>query len=137
MIFFRNLSEGDAEALADVVHQTTMYYQDRLSGEGFARVLPRRCRANAPGRSTSRRRSLEERLGVACSRSIRRSAAPLTDRISATPDLMAMLGPAHRHVAAHAGGSGGVRDAEDQPFDAALLQRHDRPRRTRHSVRSS
>ena len=39
VIFFRNRPEGDGEALADLVHQTTMYYQDRLSGQGFARVL--------------------------------------------------------------------------------------------------
>ena len=31
--------EGDGEAIADVVHQTTMYYQDRLTGQGFKRVL--------------------------------------------------------------------------------------------------
>src|SRR5262245_15342832 len=39
VIFFRNRSEGDAEGLQDVVHQTAMYYQDRLNGRGFARVL--------------------------------------------------------------------------------------------------
>jgi type IV pilus assembly protein PilM len=39
LIFFRNRVEGDQEPLADVVHQTTMYYQDRLEGRGFGRVL--------------------------------------------------------------------------------------------------
>ncbi len=92
MIFFRNLSEGDAEALADVVHQTTMYYQDRLSGEGFARVL-----LGGVGRTTGAlevaRRSLEERLAVAVQRIDPTQTAPLVDRISVTPDLMALLSP--------------------------------------------
>jgi type IV pilus assembly protein PilM len=92
MIFFRNLSEGDAEALADVVHQTTMYYQDRLSGEGFARVL-----LGGVGRTTGAlevaRRSLEERLAVAVQRIDPTQTAPLADRISVTPDLMALLSP--------------------------------------------
>ena len=47
LIFFRNRGEGEDEALADVVHQTTMYYQDRLSGQGFARVLARRIEPDA------------------------------------------------------------------------------------------
>ena len=36
VIFFRNLSGEDAATLVDVVHQTTMYYQDRLGGNGFS-----------------------------------------------------------------------------------------------------
>ena len=39
LIFFRTRAEGDAEPLADVVHQTAMYYQDRLDGHGFSRVF--------------------------------------------------------------------------------------------------
>ena len=92
MIFFRNLTEGDAGALADVVHQTTMYYQDRLSGQGFAQVL-----FGGVGRSAGAlevaRRSLEERLRVAVQPIDLTRTAPLTDRISATPDLLAMLAP--------------------------------------------
>ena len=39
LIFFRNRAEGDEEALQDLVHQTAMYYQDRLGGRGFTRIL--------------------------------------------------------------------------------------------------
>ena len=39
VIFFRNRPEGDETSIADLVHQTAMYYQDRLSGNGFARVF--------------------------------------------------------------------------------------------------
>ena len=37
VIYFRSKPEGDGDPFADLVHQTTMYYQDRLSGQGFSR----------------------------------------------------------------------------------------------------
>jgi hypothetical protein len=92
VIFYRNRPEGDEDSLADVVHQTTMYYQDRLSGLGFARVL-----LGGTGRTAGAldiaRKSLEERLGVAVEAIDPTRAAPLTDRISATPGLLAALAP--------------------------------------------
>lgn len=92
VIFYRNRPEGDEDSLADVVHQTTMYYQDRLSGQGFARVL-----LGGTGRTAGAldiaRKSLEERLGVAVEAIDPTRAAPLTDRISATPGLLAALAP--------------------------------------------
>jgi Tfp pilus assembly PilM family ATPase len=39
VIFFRNRAEGDDTSIADLVHQTAMYYQDRLQGQRFARIL--------------------------------------------------------------------------------------------------
>lgn len=39
LIFFRTRHNDAAEPVADVVHQTRMFYEDRLSGSGFARVL--------------------------------------------------------------------------------------------------
>ena len=39
VIFFRNRAAETDGTLADLVHQTAMYYEDRLSGAGFARVL--------------------------------------------------------------------------------------------------
>ena len=39
LVFFRNhVAEGE-NSLADMVHQTAMYYEDRLSGTGFSHVL--------------------------------------------------------------------------------------------------
>src|SRR5207253_1712621 len=41
LIFFRNRS-GDSDGdgtFADLVHQTAMYYEDRLGGAGFGRVI--------------------------------------------------------------------------------------------------
>src|SRR5204862_68292 len=39
LIFFRNRAAETDGTLADLVHQTAMYYEDRLNGAGFARVL--------------------------------------------------------------------------------------------------
>ncbi len=41
LILFRHqpAGHGDDDALVDLVHQTTMYYEDRLGGGGYGRVL--------------------------------------------------------------------------------------------------
>jgi type IV pilus assembly protein PilM len=39
LIFFRTRQNDATEPVADVVHQTRMFYEDRLNGSGFARVL--------------------------------------------------------------------------------------------------
>ncbi len=39
LIFFRTRAADASEPLPDVVHQTRMYYEDRLAGDGFARVV--------------------------------------------------------------------------------------------------
>jgi type IV pilus assembly protein PilM len=66
LVFFRN-HELDGEAsLADMVHQTAMYYEDRLSGAGFARVILAGGPASAgSGRGADYlRQALEQRLGT-------------------------------------------------------------------------
>jgi type IV pilus assembly protein PilM len=92
MLFFRSRAEGDEEGLEDLVHQTAMYYEDRLSGRGFARVL-----LGGTGRSTGAlevaRRSLEERLASRVEPIDPTSVAPATDRISLTPEAGAALAP--------------------------------------------
>jgi type IV pilus assembly protein PilM len=92
LIFFRNRAEGDEEALTDVVHQTTMYYQDRLSGQGFARVLLGGIGRSA-GAAAVARQSLEERLATPVEPIDPTQVAVLTDRVQVTPGLMAALGP--------------------------------------------
>jgi len=92
LIFFRNQAEGDGEPLADIVHQTVMYYQDRLSGQGFSRVF-------AGGRSRvatgvdAAVRDLESRLGIVVEPIDPTTIAPLVDRISVTPRQGAALAP--------------------------------------------
>lgn len=92
LIFFRNRAEGDEEALQDVVHQTAMYYQDRLGGRGFMRIL-----LGGLGKTTGAvdmaRRNLEEHMGSVVEPIDPTRGAALTDRIQPTPELMATLSP--------------------------------------------
>ena len=51
--------------MADLVHQTTMYYEDRLEGGRFGRVFLAASAANtAADDAATLRRSLETRLGT-------------------------------------------------------------------------
>lgn len=93
MIFYRNRPEDGEEGLPDLVHQTAMYYQDRLSGSGFARVLLAGG-GGAPGAADMARRSLEERLGVPVEPLDPARVATLTDRIAPGAGLLDVLGPA-------------------------------------------
>lgn len=92
VIFFRNRGEETEGTLADVVHQTAMYYEDRLKGVGFGRVLLAGG-AVVPGGADALRRNLEERLGVSVEAVDPRAAATLVDRIGASPDLLDALAP--------------------------------------------
>lgn len=96
LIFFRNREAETDGTLADLVHQTTMYYEDRLSGGGFERVLL----AGAAGGGTRHagdveqvRRSLQSRLGATVDTVDPRAAVTLTDRISAGPAFLDTLAP--------------------------------------------
>ena len=65
LILFRNRpAEGDGN-LADLVHQTTMYYEDRLDGGGFGRAFLAASAVNTTAEEAAiLRRSLETRLGT-------------------------------------------------------------------------
>ena len=96
LIFFRNRAADTDGTLADLVHQTAMYYEDRLSGGGFARVLL----AGAGGGGARHagdvelvRRSLEDRLAATVDTVDPRAAVTLTDRISAGPAFLDTLAP--------------------------------------------
>jgi Tfp pilus assembly PilM family ATPase len=92
VIYFRTQAEETEGSLADVVHQTAMYYEDRLKGGGFSRVLLAGGAA-VPGGADALRRSLEERVGVNVEAVDLRGVAALQDRINAAPDLLDMLAP--------------------------------------------
>jgi Tfp pilus assembly PilM family ATPase len=96
LIFFRNRTSDTDGTLADLVHQAGMYYEDRLGGAAFGRVLI----TGASGGGASQtaevewiRRSLEERLARTVENIDPRAAASLTDRISAAPALLDTLTP--------------------------------------------
>lgn len=92
LLFFRNRSEEGEGSLADLIHQTAMYYEDRLHGGGFARVLIAGA-ARLPSGAESVRRGLEERLGLNVESVDPRGAAALVDRIGASPELLDVLAP--------------------------------------------
>jgi type IV pilus assembly protein PilM len=99
LVFFRNRSNEGEGSLADLVHQTSMYYEDRLSGGGFERVVL--AGAGQLGgnvgdgwQNTDRlRRTLQERLGTEVEAIDPRGAAGLLDRIGADPALLDTLAP--------------------------------------------
>jgi Tfp pilus assembly PilM family ATPase len=89
LIFFRNRATDQGGDLADQVHQARMYYEDRLGGEGLARVLL----TGAVGRERllTALRDLEGRLERPVESLDVRKAATLTDRISLAPELVGAL----------------------------------------------
>lgn len=64
LIFYRSRGEDTEGNLSDLVHQTAMYYEDRLGGTGFSRVVLVGGGAAYAGMESGEwlRRSLEERL---------------------------------------------------------------------------
>jgi len=92
LLFFRHRGEEAEGTLADLIHQTAMYYEDRLHGGGFGRVLIAGG-ARLPGGAETVRRGLEERLRVGVESVDPRQAATLVDRIGATPELLDLLAP--------------------------------------------
>lgn len=92
LLFFRNRSEEAEGTLTDLIHQTAMYYEDRLQGGGFGRVLIAGA-ARLPGGADSVRRDLEERLKVSVDAVDPRAAAALQDRIGASAELLDVLAP--------------------------------------------
>ena len=92
VIFYRNRPEDGEEGLPDLVHQTAMYYQDRLAGQGFTRVLLAAA-GRGPGAFDAVGRSLEEGLGGIVEPLDITHAVSLADRINASSDLTGVLGP--------------------------------------------
>jgi Tfp pilus assembly PilM family ATPase len=109
LIFFRNRAAESEGTLPDLVHQTAMYYEDRLQGAGLNRVVLAGAAENGArqaGDVDELRRSLEERLRTPVESIDPRPAAALTDRITAAPALLDTLSPLvglllrHREAAA-------------------------------------
>jgi type IV pilus assembly protein PilM len=94
LIFFRTRqleAEGD---LADAVHQTAMYYEDRLGGATFARILLSGASARGVDIGERLRRGLEERMGVRVDPLDFRGTAAMRDRIGSGTELLDALAPA-------------------------------------------
>jgi hypothetical protein len=92
LIFFRSRGADSEGTLADLVHQTAMYYEDRLQGAGFSRVMLSGA-STASGDVEEIGSSLQLRLGTAIVTVDPREAASLADRITVAPALLDALAP--------------------------------------------
>jgi Tfp pilus assembly PilM family ATPase len=92
MVFFRHRGSDGEGHLSDLVHQTAMYYQDRLAGAGFARVL---VAGTLPddGRG-GLRQSLETRLGVPVEGLDPTKTVPTADRVPPRREYLDAITPA-------------------------------------------
>ncbi len=98
LIFFRSRPEGSDESLPDLVHQTAMYYEDRLGGSGFSRVVVVGGVGEGLPTPTSTafdaiRRQIDARLGVQSDGIDPQRMARFSDRIAADPPLINMVAP--------------------------------------------
>ena len=101
LLFFRHRGSEGEGSLADVVHQTAMYYEDRLQGRGFTRVLLAGAGQAVSGvRPTADtldpgevKEQLESRLRVRVDAVDPRPAVVLGDRIAVSPALLDSLAP--------------------------------------------
>jgi type IV pilus assembly protein PilM len=101
LIFFRTRQLETEADLADVVHQTAMYHEDRLGGGQFGRVVlsgasarPSTSAGQAGDVAERLRRTLEERTGLRVEPLDFRSTAAMRDRINAGTELLDTLAPA-------------------------------------------
>jgi len=92
VIFFRSRGAEAEESLADLVHQTAMYHEDRLGGGGIRRVVLTGVASAGRDHADGVRRALETRLGVGVESLDPRGAAALRDRIEADQALLDTLG---------------------------------------------
>jgi hypothetical protein len=107
VIFFRNRTAADEGDLADLVHQTAMYHEDRLGGGGFSRIVLAGATARGADEAERLRRQLEERTGTRAEPVDVGPAVALRDRISASIELVDTIAPAiGLLVREHAAGRG-------------------------------
>jgi Tfp pilus assembly PilM family ATPase len=95
IILFRSRGADGEGTLADLVHQTSMYYEDRLNGSGFRAVMisgTSNFGGSADGVNTLRD-DLEGRLGTQVSVVDTRAVATFADRITPSAALIDALAP--------------------------------------------
>jgi type IV pilus assembly protein PilM len=93
IIFFRNRTAAGEGDLADLVHQTAMYHEDRLGGGGFSRIVLAGISVMGAGEAERLRRTLGERIAASVELIDFRSAAGMRDRITVDPELVDQLAP--------------------------------------------
>lgn len=113
LIFYRTrASEEAADDMGDLVHQTAMYYEDRLGGGRFGRVVVSGSRVHGDAGERIRRQ-IGERLGARVDLLDVTSGVTFRDRISVPPDVLDALAPAVG-VLLREGTAGGGRPARER-----------------------
>jgi Tfp pilus assembly PilM family ATPase len=92
LMFFRSRAAEGEGTLADLVHQTAMYYEDRLQGGGFERIMLSGASVHEADVDEIHR-SLQERLGMAVEAVNPGAAAAFSDRIMAAPSFLDTIAP--------------------------------------------
>jgi Tfp pilus assembly PilM family ATPase len=93
LIFFRTRVEGSDDTLPDLVHQTAMYYEDRLEGHGFARVLIAGGDGDTSGGFDEVRRQVDARLGVRTETVDPRRIMRFSDRVDLESAVLNTMAP--------------------------------------------
>jgi len=95
LAFYRHRSlDDEQDSLSDLVHQTAMYYEDRLAGRGFGRVLLAGAGGSeVSGTAATLRRQLQERLRTPVEPVDPLAAVSLDDRRDPGPELRDRLAP--------------------------------------------
>jgi Tfp pilus assembly PilM family ATPase len=86
LVFHRHRTAVDSEPLTALVHQTAMYYEDRLGGTSFSRVYLSGGSGEA-GSHEKARREITERLSVPVQTLDARQAASLSERVAPGADV--------------------------------------------------
>jgi type IV pilus assembly protein PilM len=98
VVFYRHRGAEDDTTLTDVVHQTAMYYEDRLAGGTFSRVVLAGAARGATGDDglEAVRRELEGRLGTRVETVANGDTlgVGLPDRATAGPTRLDLVAPA-------------------------------------------
>lgn len=92
LILFRNRAAEAEGPLADVVHQSAMYYEDRLEGSGFRKVVIAGV-DRLEGDLRELERVLQDRLKASIEYLDLRKAVQFTDRIDVPPGVAGLLAP--------------------------------------------
>lgn len=95
LIFYRHRGAEGEESLADLVHQTAMYYEDRLDGRTFGRIFVAGASQGPEGAggADAVRRTLADRLGGRVEIVDPRAAAALAGRAGGSAELLDTLAP--------------------------------------------
>jgi type IV pilus assembly protein PilM len=93
LVFYRNRLSDGQEALVDLVHQTAMYYEDRLGGQGFSRVVLSATTEALRVEPSDVSRILEERLGSRVEVIDPQRAARLDGHAASQDDFVSIAAP--------------------------------------------